>query len=107
MIVAKSPSLVVSEGTDPVENARVHAQLKRFQKNSDWLEAHIPEVYSQYRGKCICIAGQELFVAETAPEVIALARKAHPNDDGLLLRYVPRERMERIYAHFRALGLWR
>ena len=106
MIVAKSTSLVVTEGTDPVENARVHAQLERFQKNSDWLEAHIPEVYSQHRGKCICVAGQELFVADTAPEVMALARKAHPNDDGLLLQYIPRARMERVYGDLRTLGSW-
>jgi hypothetical protein len=104
MIVAVPTPLVMTEGTDPVENANFHAQMARFQKNSDWLEAHIPEVYSQHRGRCICIAGQELFVADTGSEVMALARQAHPEDDGPLLVQIPRERMERIYAHLRALG---
>jgi hypothetical protein len=38
-------------------------------------------------------------VAHTAEEALARARAAHPEDDGLLLRYIPCERLERIYAH--------
>ena len=91
------------EVTDPEEIAKIKVQRERGRKNSDWLQAHVPQVYAQHRGKCICVAGQELFVADTAPEVVAMARKAHPEDDGLLLRYIPRERMERIYAHSWAL----
>ena|ERR1051325_1282149 len=106
MIVAKSTPVVMFEVTDTAENATFHAQMQRFQKNSDWLQAHIPEVYSQHRGKCICVAGQELFVAETAAEVLAQARAAHPEDDGLLLRYIHREKLERIYAHLGAMGAW-
>jgi hypothetical protein len=104
LIVAKSTPLVMIEVTDPEELAKANAQSERFQKNSDWLQAHIPEVYAQHRGKCICVAGQELFVADTAPEVIAMARQAHPEDDGFLLRYIARVKMERIYGHIRAMG---
>ena len=104
MIVAKSTPLVMFEVTDPEENAKFYAQRERFDKNFNWLQPRVPEIYARYRGKCICVAGQELFVADTGPEVLDLARKAHPEDDGLLLRYIPRERMERIYAHLRALG---
>jgi len=89
----------MTEVTDPAMLAEINAQEQRFRRNSDWLQAHVPSVYAQHRGKCICVAGGELFVAETAEEVLALARAAHPDDDGLLLRYIPRERMERIYAH--------
>jgi len=103
MIQAKSLPLVMVEVTDTDEIAKIKAQRERGRKNSDWLQAHVPQVYAQHRGKCICVAGQELFVADTAPEAVAMARKAHPEDDGLLLRYIPRERMERIYAHSRAL----
>jgi len=99
MIQAKSLPLVMFEVTDPDQIAKIKAQRKRVRKNSDWLQAHVPQVYAQHRGKCICVAGQELFVADTAPEVVALARKAHPKDDGLLLRCIPGERMERIYVH--------
>jgi hypothetical protein len=99
MIVAKPTPLVMYEVTDPEELAKADAQSERFRRNSDWLQAHVPQVYAQHRGKCICVAGQELFVADTAPEVIALAKKAHPDDDGFLLRYIPKVKMDRIYAH--------
>lgn len=104
MIAVQTTPLIMSEVTDPQEIARIQAQRDRFRKNSDWLQARIPEVYSRHRGKHICVAGQELFLADTALEVLALARQAHPEDDGLLLRYIPREKMERIYAHSRDAG---
>ena len=46
---------------------------------------------------------EELFVADTAPHAVALARQAHPEDGGLLLRYIPREKLERVYAYPRPL----
>lgn len=104
MIVAKSTPLVMYEVTDPEELAKVAAQRQRFRNNSDWLQSHIPEVYAQHRGRCICVAGQEFFVADTGPEAVALARQAHPEDDGLLLRYIPKVKMERVYAHSRAVA---
>jgi hypothetical protein len=103
MIAVRSPELVMTEVTEPEENANIKAQRERFRKNSDWLQVHVPQVYAQHRGKFICVAGQELFIADTAPEVVAMARKAHPEDDGPLLRYIPREKMERVYAHTWAL----
>ncbi len=103
MIAVRSPQLVMTEVTDPEEIAKIKAQRERFRKNSDWLQAHVPQVYAQHRGKFICVAGQELFVADRAPDVVASARKAHPEDDGFLLRYIPREKMERVYAHKWAL----
>jgi hypothetical protein len=99
MIAAKSSPLVMVEMTDPQEIAKSKAQRDRFRKNSEWLQARVPQVYAQNRGKFICVAGQELFVADTAPEAVATARRAHPENDGFLLRYIPREKIERIYAH--------
>jgi hypothetical protein len=78
--------------------AAANKQREQFDRNSDWLEAHIPEVYSKHRGKCICIAGQELFVADTVTEAVAKARAAHPEDQGLFTRYIPKEKVARIYA---------
>ena len=103
MIAVKAPPLVMVEVTDPEEIAKIKARRERFRKNSDWLQAHLPQVYAQHRGKFICVAGQELFVADTAPDAVATARKAHPEDDGPLLRYIPREKMERVYAGTGAL----
>ncbi len=69
--------IVMSELTDPVELAKLRAQNERADRNSAWLQAHVPEIYSNYRGKCICVAGEELFVADTVAEVMALAKAAH------------------------------
>jgi hypothetical protein len=40
-----------------------------------------------------------VFVADTPEEVLELATQAHPDDDGRFLRYIPREKLDRIYAH--------
>jgi hypothetical protein len=91
--------IVVEEVTDPDENAAAGARRERFDRNSAWLQAHVKEVYSRYRGKCVVIAGEELFAADTPEDAWALADAAHPEDDGSFIRYIPREKMARIYAN--------
>ena len=95
----KHLAVVMDEVTDPVALAKAQAQDERFERNSAWLQAHIQEVYTNYRGKCICIAGQELFAADSPEAVVSLAMAAHPEDDGRLLRYIPKKKAERIYAN--------
>ena len=92
-------SPVMEEITDPGELAKARLQRERFDRNAAWLQAHAPQIYVQYRGKCICIAGEELFVADTPEEALASATAAHPGDDGNFLRYIPQERLDRVYAH--------
>ena len=97
--MAERNTIVMEEVTDPEELAKARAQDERFDRNSDWLQAHIKEVYTQHRGKCICIAGEELFVADTPEEVLARARAAHPEDNGsTLIRYIHREKTARVYV---------
>ena len=92
--------IVVEEVTDPEENSAAQARRERFERNSAWLQSHATEVYTLHRGKCICVAGEELFVAASPEEVLARARAAHPEDNGsILVRYIPREKMARIYAN--------
>ena len=93
------PPIIMEEVTDPVELAKARAQRKRFDRNAAWLQAHASEIYPRYRGKCICIAGEELFVADTPEEAMALASAAHPEDDGSFVQYIPRDKVARIYAH--------
>jgi hypothetical protein len=88
----------MEEVTDPVQIAEAKARHERFGRNWAWLQAHTEEAYT-HLGKCICIAGEELFVADTAAEVLTLAKAAHSEDDGRFTLYVPRERMARIYAY--------
>ena len=97
-MVHQQPPVVMEEVTDPEELANARAQRERFDRNSAWLQAHATEVYTRYRGKCICIAAEELFVADTPEEALALAAAAHPEDDGRFVHYIPREKVARIYA---------
>lgn len=99
------PTLIVEEEVSPEELATTLARRQRFMRNAAWLQAHAAEVYTRYRGKCLCIAGEELFVADTPEEVLALAIAAHPEDDGRLLRDIPREKLARIYADQRCVVL--
>lgn len=101
MIIHPFPHVVeMEEVTDPEELARARAQDERFNRNSAWLQAHVAEVYRDHRGKCICVAGEELFVADTPETAIAEAKAAHPEEDGsILIRYIPRDKAARIYAN--------
>src|SRR5205823_363346 len=96
-----APPIIIEEVTDPVELAKARAQDERFKKNWEWFKTQASEVYRIHRGKCLAIAGQELFVADTPEEAVALARAAHPKDDGMFTRIIRRERGGMIYAHRR------
>jgi hypothetical protein len=89
----------MEELTDPQELAKARVLDERFDRNFAWLQAHAREIYARYRGKCICIAGEELFVADTPEGALAQARTVHPEDHGFFLHYIPREKMARIYAN--------
>ncbi|REJ97753.1 MAG: hypothetical protein DWQ34_01535 [Planctomycetota bacterium] len=95
----QSTRIVMEEVTDPAELAEAQAQREQFDRNSAWLQAHASEVYPKHRGKCICVAGEELFVAESASEAVAEATAAHPDDKGRFVHYIPKEKAARIYAH--------
>ncbi|MDZ4343652.1 MAG: hypothetical protein U1E51_14605 [Candidatus Binatia bacterium] len=95
----KHATVVMKEVTDPDDLARARAQRERFDKNAAWLQTHAAEVYSRYRGKCVVIAGEEPFAADTPEEAWALAAAAHREDDGSFIRYIPREKVAWIYAH--------
>jgi hypothetical protein len=93
--------IVMEEVTDPKEIAPARAQRERFDRNAAWLQAHAQEVYRRHRGKCICVAGEEIFVADTPEEAMQLATAAHPDDNGSFVQYIPRERFARIYVNRR------
>ena len=99
MIRATHPVITMEEVTDPEELAKARVQDARFEKNCAWFDAHAAEIYKEHRGKVLCICGQELFVADTALEAVALARAKHPEDDGFFTRIIPKERAYRIYAN--------
>ena len=95
----KQPKFVIEEVTDPEYNARALAQHKRAKRNSDWLQKHWPDLLPRARGRFVAVAGQEAFIADSGEEARAMARAAHPDDDGLIAQYVRPEQGPRIYAH--------
>ncbi len=101
--LADTNPIIMEEVTDPVEVAKARARFEMFDRNWAWLKAHIPNAYEANRGKMICISGEELFSADTVEEAVALAKVAHPEDEGRFTMYVPREKMFRIYAFQRRM----
>jgi hypothetical protein len=99
MIRSISPTFHLEDLTDPGELAAAQVRRAQLEKNLAWYRKHADEICRSNRGKCICIAGQELFVADDSPEAAALAKQAHPEDQGWFMHYIPREKMPRIYAY--------
>jgi hypothetical protein len=89
---------MMEENLGPAELVEARRRREQFDRNHVWLKTQIPEIYRKYRGKCLCIAGQELFAADTVEEAVARARAAHPEDEGWFTRYIPKERAVRVYA---------
>jgi hypothetical protein len=90
------PVIMIEEVMTPEEAEAAQKQWEQFNRNSDWLDEHVPEVYGTHRGKCICVAGQELFVSNSVEEAVAKAKAAHPEDLGWFTRYIPRQRIVRL-----------
>ena len=97
--MTQQPSPIgMEEVTDPEELAKAQRQDARFARNFTWFQEHAEEIFTRYRGQCICIAGEELFVADTPEAVGAQAQAVHPDDDGRFIHYIPRQKSARIYA---------
>ena len=98
MIRHQCAAIEISEVTNATDIDAAQRQRNQFDRNSAWLEANVDTVYSQHRGRFICVAGAELFVADTVQEAIAQATAAHPEDYGWFTRFIPLEKAARIYA---------
>lgn len=95
----KTDKIVLEDVSDVAELAEAQALREQFNRNSAWLQAHASEVYSRHRGKCICVAGEEVFVADTPSEALAQAMASHPHDKGRFVHYIPKEKVPRVYAN--------
>src|SRR3954469_6290778 len=97
--LADLPRVVMMEVvTDPEELAAARVRWEQADRNAAWLQAHASEIYPKYRGKCLCVAGEELFVGDTGGEALTKARSAHPEDNGIFIHYIPLEKTSWIYA---------
>lgn len=101
MSAGQAPVTMLEATSDTRELSAYKARRQRFERNLAWFLAHAVAIYTTCRGKCICVAGEELFVSDTPRQVLDQARAAHPEDDGRFTRLIPRERTARIYANLR------
>ena len=104
MLIAKGsakpqPEMVMEIITDPDRIAKFNAHRDRYEKNSRWWQAHMQEFLPRVEGKHVAIAGEEVFIADTPQEAIAMAEAVHPDDDGSFCRYVRPNGGPRIYAN--------
>jgi len=95
----REPVFQIEVVNDPVEVARCKAQDERARRNSDWLQSHWANLLPQTQGKFVAVAGLEAFIANTPEEAWAMARAAHPEDDGALGQYVFSGPGPRIYEN--------
>ena len=72
-------------------------RMELFERNGKWLSENGGPFYDLYRGQYIAVAGGEVFASPDGPEVTRLAQEAHP-DDVPYVRYIPKQKYERIYA---------
>ncbi len=93
--------VVMEEVTDPVELAKAQAQRERFDRNWAWFKPQATEIYERFRGQCVVIAAEEIFAATTAIEAWALAKAAHPENDGGFIIRIPQEKVARVYGYQR------
>ena len=88
--------LVMEEITDPTVLHEARLRREQFDRNYAWFQAHIADIYTQHRGKCICVVGETLFVADTPQAAISQGRSAHPDDLGWFVHYIPKDKVARI-----------
>ena len=89
------PLIIDDEPTTP-ELAQAFESAER---NRLWFDEHVVqlEVYKRHRGRDTVAAGGELFVADTPQEIDRLINEKYP-DEVAHVRYIQREKLDRIYA---------
>jgi hypothetical protein len=97
--VMSKPVIIEELPRDP-EFERAFAKAER---NREWFSQHAKElgVFQKYRGRYVAAAGGELFVADTAEKIGRLVRDKYP-DEVPHVRYILREKCDRIYAYQRS-----
>jgi hypothetical protein len=91
-----SKPLIIEEEDMSPEFARAWESATR---NRMWFNDHVMEleVFKRFRGKYVASAAGELLVADTPEEIDRLLREKYP-DEVAHVRYIQREKLDRIYA---------
>ncbi|MBY0229381.1 MAG: hypothetical protein K2W96_08895 [Gemmataceae bacterium] len=79
----------ITEGDDPVLDARIKVGLAAARLNRDWLSAHWADLMPQARGKYVVVANQTAHLADSVREALDWADAQEPRDPGRILDFVP------------------
>jgi hypothetical protein len=95
------PRVEMTEVTPSAEELAVaRARRATFLRNSAWASERGAEISRAHAGRFICVAGGELFVADSPREAHRAAEAAHPAEIGATFStYVPAKPRPKIYAH--------
>ncbi len=72
-------------------------RMAKYRRNVDWFGEHWHLFRPRYEGLCVAVSQGEVFAAEDAEVARRQALAAHPDDEPFV-KYIPRERYERICA---------
>lgn len=76
----------------PEEMEQARKSREEHEKNAAVFDSMMHEIYDNYRGQFVVIAGGEFFVGPDNREVNARAKAAHPETDGSYYhRYIRRK----------------
>jgi hypothetical protein len=98
-VAEETPPELLPSPTDPVELEQARRRREQYDRNFAWFQEHVVELGLSRFGRTVCVAGQQVFDADTAVEALSAARKAHPDDTGAFVYYFPAHRLPRVYAH--------
>ena len=83
----------------PVESSpEERLRFETFRRNAYWYDTHCRELFEQYRGLHICIAGGEVFADADPIAARARSAAAHPDEAGCQFAVYLRPRAEGIGA---------
>jgi len=94
-------SIVIEEISDSQELAKARERREYFDRNSAYFQLYSRDIYRKYRGKCVLIAGEELYAADTPEEAWEIAERVHPEDSGKFVQYIPKQKVIRLYGNWR------
>jgi hypothetical protein len=95
------PKLEVEFGSPPTgaEADAIRAWEEQARRNSQWLQTHWDQLLPQALGMFLAVAGEEAFIADTAPGAWRWADEKHPQDDTATVQYVNPRIGPRVYAN--------
>ena len=83
------PLITMEFTPDPLAEEKDRKRAEQADQNWRWFIKRASEIYERYRGQHVSISSEEVFAADDHYKAAALAKAAHPEDEGRLSFYFP------------------